>query len=112
MEFDKETPDASPDISDADRLAASSRSITIQPLNDHVEVDAMSDEYIANQHILAGPIANIVSDREATVSTGLAQQASASVAPTHKSVGVIVVVGSLIVCLLLGILVAVIVIYR
>lgn len=67
MEFDQNTPDQRPDISDAVRLAASAKHITLTPLHEDVLAPEMSEEYEANQHTLEGPIANVSIDTESTV---------------------------------------------
>ncbi len=65
MEFEANTQDKSPEVSDSVRLAASTRQVILQPIDEDVQVD-LPDDYVANQHILEGPIANISTDSEST----------------------------------------------
>lgn len=71
MEIETNTSgDKSPDISDAQRLAASSRVSNLAPLHSDVTADEDSPEMTVNQHILEGPLGNSPSETEATVGTG------------------------------------------
>jgi hypothetical protein len=71
MEFDSNTSgDKSPDISDETRMEASTRQKNVAPIHDDVVADDLSDELIANQHIIQGPLANAANDSEATVGSG------------------------------------------
>lgn len=70
MEF--ETDKTSQAIDDATRLAASTRSLTLTPLNETIASEDESDDLIATRNVLGGPIANIPSDAEVT--TPLTQQ--------------------------------------
>ena len=54
------------DISDAQRLAASTRRVELEPLHTDVVPDDMSDEYIAGRHEIDAPVANAENDIEAT----------------------------------------------
>lgn len=59
--------DMSTEISDAQRMAASTRQVTIDPMHDDVAPDDLPDEQIATRHILQPAIGNIPTDSEHTL---------------------------------------------
>lgn len=59
--------DKSDEISDAQRLAATTKQVTIDPVHEDVAPDDLPDEQIATQHILQPAIANIPTDSEHTL---------------------------------------------
>ena len=61
-------------ITDAQRLEASTRQITLEPLHDDVAADDLPDEVIATQHLVQPAIANIPIDTELTPSLAMQQR--------------------------------------
>jgi len=89
MEFDSNNSgDKSPDISDEARMEASARQKNVNPIHDDVVADDLSDELIASQHIIQGPLANASNDSEAT-----AGAASDSPMPEHHHHFILVLCG-------------------
>ncbi len=67
MEFESTNKaSGSPEITDEQRQDASLRHVTLEPLHADLAPDDLPDEYIANQHILEPPIANVDIDTEST----------------------------------------------
>ena len=96
-ELKQNSPSAHSD--DFDRLAASTRKKTLEPLSDGIKADERSDEYIANQDILNGPIANISIDSEQTVAED--NQTAALISKEHHHTAGFVI-GGIIALLLAG----------
>lgn len=70
MEFEQDTTRSreTDDLTGHQHLYGETRSLTLEPLHDDISPDEMPDDYIANQHILRQPIANVGSDTEVTAS--------------------------------------------
>lgn len=67
MEFETRSADASPEVSDTQRLAASARKIELTPLHADVAPDALAEDVPAS--VLNGgilPVASVASDTEDT----------------------------------------------
>lgn len=63
-EFEQE--EQSPPQDGLNRLEASARNISLEPLSSDVKPEERSDEYVANHDVLNGPIANLSIDSEQT----------------------------------------------
>ena len=69
MEFETQRPDEQlSDVTEAARLEASTRQITLDPVHDDVVADDLPDEVIATQHLVQPAIGNISIDTELTAS--------------------------------------------
>lgn len=89
MEIETNTSgDKSPDISDAQRLAASTRVSTLAPLHEGVTADEDSPEMTVNRHILDGPLGNSPSETETTVGTNNGIVMRADVSKPYALIGV------------------------
>ncbi len=53
-------------VDDATRLAASARTLTLNPISNNIVPDDEPDDLVAARHTMSPPIANIPSDEEAT----------------------------------------------
>ncbi len=70
MEFDQpKGASQSPDIDDATRLAATQRKLTVEPVNDAITPEDISDEQVATMHVTQPAISNLAIDSEATPSS-------------------------------------------
>ena len=78
----------SPEISDAQRLEASTRQTTLTPLNQNITADEQPAEVTVNQHIINGPIGNSPAETESTVGTGNGIIISSDVSKPYAIVGV------------------------
>lgn len=85
-----------------DRLAAATRNMTLEPITDGVKPLEHTDEYIANQDVINGPIANISIDSEQTVADK-SQLVELSTREHHHTMGF--VIGGLLALALAGIFV-------
>lgn len=74
---------------DYGRLVAATRIKTMAPINDGVKANERSDEYIAAQDVLNGPIANISIDSEQTIAEG-GNASALPLAEHHHAAGLIV----------------------
>ena len=67
MEFEPENKQvSSDDVSYKQSIEAATRRLILEPLHADITPDDISDDYIANRHILDQPIANIECDTETT----------------------------------------------
>ncbi len=95
-----------PAISDADRFAASTKKILVQPLHDDVTPDELTEAEVANHHTAEPAIANSTFETEATIAKPPISDTprSAEPAPAPRSQGHnTALVFSLIVVAILGI---------
>ncbi len=56
-------------VDDATRLAASARTLTLNPISNNLAPEDEPDDLVAARHTMSPPIANISSDEEFTSST-------------------------------------------
>lgn len=100
MELETNTSgDKSPDISDAQRLEASSRPSIVTPLHQDVTAEEDSDEMTVNQHILEGPLANSPSESESTTGSGTGITLSTDVSKPFALIAVGIIVGAAVVAM-------------
>lgn len=100
MELETNTSgDKSPDISDAERRAASSRQTTVAPLHQDVVAEDDSEEMTVNQHILEGPLANSPSESESTTGSGTGIVLSTDVSKPFALVAVGIIVAAAIIAM-------------
>lgn len=101
MEFETDNkPKESSGLTDEQRLQASAKRVVLTPIHEDISADAMSDEFVASQHILEPPIANVDSDTEATAPPVATEASSATVATSsnnHAGIIVASVIGGLVV---------------
>ena len=75
MEFESgKTVEQLSDVTDAQRLEASTRQRTLEPVHQDIFPDDLPDEVIATQHLVQPAIGNIPIDSELTSSLGTQQQ--------------------------------------
>ena len=75
MEFESgKTTEQLSGVTDAQRLEASTRQRTLEPVHQDIVPDDLPDEVIATQHLMQPAIANIPIDSELTSSLGTQQQ--------------------------------------
>lgn len=75
MEFESgKTAEQLSGVTDAQRLEASTRQRTLEPVHQGLAPDDLPDEVIATQHLVQPAIANIPIDSEFTSSLGTQQQ--------------------------------------
>ena len=84
MDAESEQTPSSKRSDEYDRLAASTHKKTLTPLKENVTADERSDEYVANQDVLNGPIANISIDSEQTTAED-GQTAALQVKESHHT---------------------------
>lgn len=98
MEFETKTTDASPEISDMQRLAASTKRVAITPIHSNLTAEPVSDEDVEDVHVGDGLIPTISADTEDTSTyTATPTVAAPDAKPDRKtllfSVGIVLVLG-------------------
>ena len=92
MEFEpnNNTPQTA-SISDAERLAATTRRLELTPVHTDVKADELPDDVVATQHIVQGALGNIPNESEATNPAAAIRQPQQS--PRRKSIHIALTAG-------------------
>lgn len=84
MEFEADKTTPTNGISDAERLAASTRRLELTPVHADISPDSLPDEVVATQHIVQGALGNIPTESEATTTQQPIQQQQPTATPKHR----------------------------